>query len=80
VLTSLSATPSHRAYAAKEKGAAGPVRRRRKTGTLDEIYHKMIPVCKKIFTIYKKVVSYIVSVYIILVEVLWDIMLNYIER
>ncbi len=31
-------TPSHRAAsAAKEKGSVGPVRRRRKTGTLDVI-------------------------------------------
>ena len=29
--------------AAKEKGSAGPVRRRRKTGTLDEIWHKGNP-------------------------------------
>ena len=32
-------TPSHRAAsAAKGKGSAGPVRRRRKTGTLGEIF------------------------------------------
>ncbi len=30
----MSAKPSHRAYAAKRKGSAGPVRRRHKTGTL----------------------------------------------
>jgi len=30
----MSAKPSHRAYAAKGQGSAGPVRRRRKTGTL----------------------------------------------
>ena len=33
----VAAKPSHRAYAAKEKGSAGPVRRRRENGTLDEI-------------------------------------------
>jgi len=33
----ISATPSHwAASAAEEKGSAGPVRRRRKTGTLGE--------------------------------------------
>jgi hypothetical protein len=37
------ATPSHRAAStAKGKGSAGPVRRRRKTGTLHDIGYKRL--------------------------------------